>query len=141
MIVAKGDHVFFTMVNGKIVRCPRSYKILHDTEGEHFGKCTVLFRNVSGTEWTAPLRGKARAYFGARYDLRLLKVPRWPAASSFKVVGPVQQIDYVRYGEYAGPYFHPFKLGVHPILAKSGNWYRLDLGEACVYDDRGFVFP
>lgn len=88
------------------------------------------------------MKGAARAYFGHDYDGRRIKIlGRLPAAESFRAIGPAVQIDYIRRGKYAGAWYHPFKLGKHPILSKSGRWYRLDLGGGCIYNDRGFVFP
>jgi hypothetical protein len=46
----------------------------------------------------------------------------------------------VRRGKYAGAYFHPFK-SFSPTLSRSGRFYRLELRNGCVVDDRGFVFP
>ncbi len=140
MILVKGEKVWFTLPSGKKVVCPASFGMLHDVDGEHFGKCTLLVGPISRTTHAAPLRGKARDYFGRKYDAQIVRVPRIPAMGSFKEIGPVVQIDYTRRGAHKGWYFHPFKRGVHPVLSKSGRWWKLEMG-SCTWDDRGIVFP
>ena len=141
MILAKGERVIFTMAEGRPVRLPPSYAILHDVEGERFSKCSILLGPARRTQRLVEPRGAARDYFGEGYDLKLVSVPRLPTMESFRPIGRVTQIDYVRRGKYKGLYYHPFKRGTHPVLSKSGRWFKLELESGCIYDDRGIVFP
>ena len=141
MILAKGEKVIFAMTEGRPVRLPPSYAILHDVEGERFPKCSILLGPTRRTQRLVEPRGAAKDYFGKGYDLKLISVPRLPTMESFRPIGRVTQIDYVRRGKYKGLYYHPFKRGTHPVLSKSGRWFKLELESGCIYDDRGIVFP
>jgi hypothetical protein len=50
-------------------------------------------------------------------------------------------IYYVRRGVRAPDGFHhPYK-SKSPVLYKCGKLYKLDLGDGCLVDDRGYIFP
>jgi len=140
-IVIKGSRVVFILSDGRKVRLPPSYGIIHDPEGTSFSKCEVFFGPYRKTRRVAesPSR-KARQYFGPKYTPKeaIVDVPKGP----WKSVGEVVEILYERTkgSQYAGKYFHPFK-SFAPELSKSGRHYRLALRNGCIVDDRGFVFP
>jgi hypothetical protein len=143
MILVKGNRVRFTLATGRVIVCPRSYGLIHDTDGATFDKCTAIIRRVWVTGMTAPLRGEALAYYGAKFDARLVQIPRIPKV--FEEVGRVVKIEYDRPGRHEGSYYHPFvnDPAVQPILFASGSSYRLNMGHAgtCLWDDRGISYP
>lgn len=140
MILVKGERVFFAMASGRIVRCPPGNGLLHDPDGEIWPRCTTYIGPIRRTIVATATGGKAKAYFGRNYEGKAVTFSS-PPATGWREVGLAVQIDYSRRGKYAGPYFHPFKRGVHPTLFRSGKWLKLELGNGCIYDDRGFVFP
>lgn len=85
------------------------------------------------------MTSKARSYFGPNYQatIAVVDVP----SGTWKSVGKVVQIFYQRPGKYSGRYFHPFKAGFAPELFKQGRFYKLELANGCIVDDRGYVFP
>jgi hypothetical protein len=147
MILVKGQEVVVWVLgptgrNRKLVLSP-SLGIIHDQGGTEIRKCEVFVGPFTTTKRPARMTGAAAAYFGERYDGRIIKIGPRPRPEAFRVVGPIVQVNYVRRGRHRGLFFHPFKLGVHPVLSRSGRWYRitLDNGNQCIYNDRGFVFP
>lgn len=144
-LLMKGEKVVFEIAqpNGRVrkITCPASYGMLHDPDGDALPKCAAYVGPVTRTNVPAKMTSTARAYLGSSYSGRRIKIGRVPPPESFKVIGPAVQIWYVRRGKHAGLFYHPFKRGVHPVLEKSGRWYRLSLGTSCIWNDRGFVFP
>lgn len=137
-MLIKGETVVFKMADGTTKKCPESYGIVHDPDGKVLPRCVVYVGPVKRTEKPVENTGKVKAYFGRKYNPRQAIIDRPP--SSWQRVGEVVEILYVRRGRYAGSYFHPFAK-FSPTLSKSGRWYKLELRDGCIYDDRGFVFP
>lgn len=139
MVIVKGDKVIFRMRDGSTRKPPPSYGIIHDPDGKELPKCIVFVGPVRRTSVpaAAPSR-KAKAYLGRKFPPKKAIVNRPP--DSWKPIGEVVEILYERRGKYAGKYFHPFK-AFSPTLSRSGRFYRLELRNGCIVDDRGFVFP
>lgn len=137
-LIVKGEAVVFLLADGRRVKPPASYGIVHDPEGKVFSKCTIFVGPVRRTGESVGHSPNSRAYFGKKYDLRKATTGR--PNGSFKTIGQVVEIRYRRRGRYAGGYYHPFK-AFAPTLSRSGRWYKLDLRDGCIVDDRGFVFP
>jgi hypothetical protein len=140
-IVIKGSRVVFILQNGRKVRLPPSYGIIHDPEGKVLPRCEVFFGPyVKSKRIASAPSKKARKYFGSKYSPKeaTVDVPDGPWNS----IGEVVEILYERTkgSQYAGKYFHPFK-EFSPELSKSKRYYRLALRNGCIVDDRGFVFP
>lgn len=138
MIVIKGERVIFKMAGGRTVRVPAAYGIIHDPTGKQLPKCVVFVGPVRRTQQPAEGDSRSKAYFGTKYQPKraFVELPR----RTWQPVGEVVEILYVRRGKYAGSYFHPFKR-FSPSLSRSGRFYRLELRDGCIVDDRGFVFP
>lgn len=138
-LIVKGESVSLDLVGGSTLTLPRGYGFVHDPTGRVFDRCTVFVGPVKRTRRAVGHSPDTRRYFGTDYRIREALV-RIPSAATFSRVGEVEEIRYVRRGRDAGAYYHPFRAS-HPRLAKSGRWYRIELGKVCVIDDRGFVFP
>jgi hypothetical protein len=149
MIVIKGSKVSFLMADGTTYRLPSSYGIIHDPDGTDLQRCTVYFGPYTRTRRpvSKPSR-KATRYFGHKYIQRegRVNVPDGPWTD----IGEAVKIFYERTpgSQYEGPYFHNFKqryffvfMQRHPMLSTCKRYYRLQLKDGCVIDDRGFVFP
>jgi hypothetical protein len=149
VIVIKGSKVSFLMQDGTTYRLPLSYGIIHDPDGTELHRCTVYFgRYVKSHKAAAKPSRKATRYFGQKYSQReaVVNVPDGPWAD----VGETVKIFYERTqgSQYEGPYFHNFKQRYFfifkqrsPTLSKCKGYYRLQLKDGCIIDDRGFVFP
>jgi hypothetical protein len=140
-IVVKGSKVVFIMTDGREIRLPRGYGIIHDPEGKALPRCEVFFGPVKKTKRIAANpSSKVRRYFGSKYTPKegVVDVPSGPWHS----VGDANEILYERTkgSQYAGNYFHPFKR-FPPTVSKCGRYYRVSLKDGCIVDDRGFVFP
>lgn len=138
MIIIKGERVAFKMADGSVKRCPPSYGIIHDPDGRQLPRCVVFVGPVRRTQQPVEGDRKVRAYFGSDYKPKKAFVDL--PARAWHPVGEVVEILYARRGRYAASYFHPFKK-FSPSLSKSGRFYRLELRDGCIVDDRGFVFP
>lgn len=139
-IRVESDRVVFEMANGKTIRLPASYGTFHDQEGVVLPKCDVFFGPFKKTRRPVEMNRSHRRYFGADYQAVLATLPKIPK-DGWKKVGEVAQILYVRKGKRAsGGFHHPFK-SRQPTLWKAGRIYKLSLGDGCIVDDRGYVFP
>jgi hypothetical protein len=136
-IIVKGEKVVFRMKDGSQVRPPAGYGMIHDPDGKQLPKCVVFVGPVKRTQQPVESKGAAKAYFG-KLQLRKAIIAR--PGGSWKPIGECVEILYVRKGRYAGSYFHPFKK-FSPVLSRCGRYYRLELRNGCIVDDRGFVFP
>jgi hypothetical protein len=140
-IRVESDRVAFEMADGKMRRLPATYGTIHDQEGKVLPKCSVFFGPYKKLGRKVEMSRSDRRYFGGEYKAQLAKLPKIPVAG-WKEIGPVAKIFYVRKGTRApGGYHHPFAEGHRPVLFKSGRIYRLDLGSACLVDDRGYRWP
>ena len=138
MIIIKGERVVFKMADGSTKRLPPAYGMIDDPDGRQLPKCVVFVGPCRRTKEPLDGGGKARAYFGSKYPTKKAFVAL--PAKSWHPVGEVVEILYMRRGKYAASYFHPFKK-FSPTLSRSGRYYRLELRDGCIVDDRGFVFP
>jgi hypothetical protein len=140
VIVIKGSHVEFRMADGSRRRLPVSYGMIHDPDGKNFPRCSVFVGPVTRTQQPVKPSSKAVDYFGSKYIPRKAIIQGLVRSRNWVPVGEVAEIFYVRRGRHADRYYHPFKR-FNPTLSKSGRFYRLDLRDGCIVDDRGFVFP
>jgi hypothetical protein len=139
MILIKGKQVKMEMANGKIVRAPASYGIIHDPDGSQLPKCFVFIGPYKTSKKPVEMTGDAKSYFGSDYKptSAVVDVPRGP----WKSMGDVVQIFYKRPGKYAGKYFHLFDKRTTVLLSKCRNHFRLELPGGCIVNWRGFVYP
>lgn len=138
-LIVKGDHVIFRMADGSSKRLSPSYGIIHDPDGAILPKCSVFIGPCRRTSQAIEHSSKSKAYFGKKYVARKAVIAKIPQ-SGWQEIGEVKEILYERRGKHAGRYYHPFK-SFSPTLLKSGRFYRLELRNGCLLDDRGFVFP
>lgn len=140
-IQAESNRVMFEMVDGKLVRLPPSYRTLHDPTGAALPKCDVFFAPIKRTSQKVDMGRAARRYFGPEHRGVIAILPR-VKDGPWKVIGRVAVIYYARLGKRApGGFNHPFK-SRQPTLSKSSRgYYKLSLGQGCLVDDRGYVFP
>lgn len=119
---------------------PKGYGTFHDQKGLVLPKCQVFFGHWKKTSMPAKMDRSQRRYFGADHKAFMAKLPKIPV-EGWKKIGDVEMIYYVRRGKRApGGFHHPYK-SRHPVLYKQGKLFKLDLGDGCVVDDRGYVFP
>jgi hypothetical protein len=137
-VVLKGTRVSFLDPDGKEVKLPSAYGLLHDVDGEQFSKCSAFIGPFTRTSKRVPLEGQAKHYLGREYGFVVrTNIP----TTGWKLVSRIAKvIRYDRTGKHARPFEHPFRFSPLPLY-RSGRFYRLDLGTLCVWDDRGFVFP
>jgi hypothetical protein len=139
VILIKGDAVAFETDEGKIVRLPRRYGIIHDPSGKQLPRCETYFGPYRTVGGHIEMTREAKHYFGRSYRPRKVVVDR--PKGPWNPVANVVKIFYVRKGAIAPGGFHHSFRGAPLELAKSGKFYRLSLGNGCIVDDRGFVFP
>jgi hypothetical protein len=147
-IRVESHRVGFELSRGRILMLPPSYGTFRDPSGNILPKCDVFFGPWKKTRERADMNASHKRYFGASHRATLAILPKIPM-TGWKRIGEVTQIFYVRRGTRApGGYHHEYKRrgwiwknGRKPILSKNGRLYKLSLGEGCVVDDRGYVFP
>lgn len=148
MILIKGDCVQFDMAGGGKIIVPERYGIIHDTEGQELDRCDIFIGPFRRTSRRVQMDKRAKDYFGKEYHARgaTVDVPKGP----WNPVGEVVQIWYRRPAsekpaKYKGVYYHPFYKRMFKrkpvMLSRCGRFYRLELPEGCIANDRGFVFP
>ena len=148
----KGDHVAFSTAENPDPRTPDlqlppRYGIVHDPKGEVLPRCVVYFASYRVVKKRAVISPEAKKYFGAQYEPDAVQVTR-PPRGAWGKVALVTRIFYVRgrrkpNARAPGGYHHSFA-GQPLVLEQSGLFYRLSLtpgSNACIIDDRGFVFP
>lgn len=139
-IRVESDRVAFDFANGKSLKLPAHYGTFHDQNGIVLPKCEVFFGPWKKTKQPAKMDRSQRRYFGADHKAFMAKLPQIPV-DGWKKVGDVVMIYYVRRGTRAPDGFHhPYK-SKSPTLYKCGRLYKLALGDGCLVDDRGYVFP
>jgi len=147
-ILIKGDHVRFEMTDGSMVTLPEAHGIIHDPEGYQLPYCDVYFGPFETTRQRVELTKKAKAYFGRGYEGNRAIVDV-PIEGPWEPIGESIQIFYKRRGKDTRKFYHPKKQPVRlsrctARVARegaSGTFYRLELPNGCVLDDRGFVWP
>jgi len=126
--------------------------MLYDPSGRAWPSCSLLFASFTkGPEEKDP-PDDAIDFYGSRYIVHRGTVSL-PAKnlSSWRKIGPIEEIEYTRPGTRApGDFGHLFgkrrwqalyKQGRLPILYVLGRTHRLELGRGCIVDDRGIVHP
>jgi hypothetical protein len=140
-IRVEATRVAFEMASGRLLTLPSSYGQIHDQEGKILPKCQIFFGPFKKTRRPVKMNSSHRRYFGTDYRATLAVLPDIPM-DGWKKIGEVAQIFYVRKGTRApGGFHHPYKSEHRPVLYKSGRLYKLDLGEHCRVDDRGYRWP
>ena len=140
-IKVKANAVMLEDMNGKLIRLPRSYGMLHDPEGTDFARCDVYFGPYKMTRAKAPMDSSAKWYFGRTYEAKGVRIDGLRLDGPWKHVAGVRKIFYYRRGVRApGGFHHAFHRS--PLeLSKCGKFYKLTLPGGCIVDDRGFVWP
>lgn len=145
MLIAKGYRVVFKMQDGKTVKPPASYAMLHDEDGRDWPRCSALIIPIHprGT----PLSGasKARTYFGhTPVAASAVLPPR--SLGEWHRVGPIAQVLYSRRrprglpASHQADYYHPIEKGT-ATLYRRDRWYRMELGPGCQWNWRGIIKP
>lgn len=149
MLIAKGYDVFFKMLDGRTVRAPRPYALLHDSKGQDWPSCSALVAPFVRTGGLIRNKDEAEKYFGYEPRAGRLVMPT-RRISEWSLLGEAVEIDYWRPGEEEGDFFHPFtrtggwwifKTGEYPLVYRLNGMLRAELGGGCDWTDRGFVSP
>lgn len=137
-ILVKGRDVRLVMTDGRVLRSPRSYGMIHDPSGTILSSSMVYIGPFRRSARDVDLDANGQEYFGSDYDARAasLTIPVGP----WKDLGEVHQIIYDRdRGEYAAnrPYEHVFSRS--PEASQAGAWRRLELPLGSRLNWRGFL--
>jgi len=152
MIICKGSHVHFIMMDGNKISARGS--MLHDPSGRYWPKNSMLvttFQRGSRKATDKEREGAPKEYLGRTHEAHVGSVELPPKAlSEWDYVGEIKTILYVRPGRKApGRYYHHFgqrrieafwRKG-HAHLYKRGGAYRFQMGRKSIADDRGIVTP
>lgn len=139
-ILIKGKGVSLLMTDGRVLRSPRTYGMIHDPSGVYLPPSDVYIGPYELTRSGVDLDRSGKQYFGSRYDAELASVS--PPSGAWRHIGHADEILYDRdRGVYSAPipYAHEFK---HPVsVSQNGSWKRLELPPGAVVNWRGFVSP
>ena len=141
-VLVKGSKVVFLMKDGSKIRPSAGCGIIHDPDGQAFNRCVVYVGPVVHTRRKPnSIPSKATRYYGRNYAPHVVQV-QVPIDGPWREIGEVVEILYerTRGSQYEGKYFHIFKRR-SPRLSRCKGYYRLELQDGCIVDDRGFVFP
>jgi hypothetical protein len=154
VLLVLGLDVSFEMAKGGEVVLPPEDGMMHDQKGRAWPKCSLLFGPFEeSAEEETELDEDAVQWFGDEYEAMRGMVDRPPKelARAWRVLGKVRRVIYYRTGVLHPDLFEHefgrrrvqalFKKGDLPVLYERGAFLRLELGRACVVDDRGIVFP
>jgi len=160
VLFALGDDVGFKLKGvRRRLDLPASICILRDDDGAKWPKDSLLLMRIParGRQSTDDeTSGAPRWWLGDDYDAETSMIDTPPKAlSSWKLVGDVEKIWYVRFGTKApGQFKHRFNKarGLWHIVAwikgkrevklyKRGAMYRIELGGGAVVNDLGLVWP
>lgn len=143
-MICKGRLVTFETMDGAFLATPRDWLLWHDTEGDFIGQCVLLvapgqkhFKGRSSSD--SDQQEKLDRYYGDSvkdWKTLLVDIPQ----GGWKPMGLIRRILYVRDGEYAGRYQHPFAEPQQLYECLSPPAVKIDLGE-CVWNHRGIVSP
>lgn len=152
MLTAKGYEVGLRKksrgaANGRMIRPPKSFALLHDPSGSDWPRCSLLIAPFQRTRREVDY-APAVEYFGYQPSGGGLTLPPRDL-NLWTFVCEVDAIDYWRPGvDYEGDYEHYFKGRGYvwgdeqfPKVYRRGRVYRLELGGACVVNWRGIVAP
>jgi hypothetical protein len=155
-LICMGRDVAFVLKSGHEFSASRKRDgMLYDGSGHYWPRCSLLIAPFeNGTSET----DDGRDYFGrdsAVYEGRINLPPR--SLKSWRNLGEIKDVYYDRAGTKAnGPFHHafhkprgvwkliwPFKRKTHgpAILYAYKGFYRIELPEGCIVDDRGIVLP
>lgn len=144
MLIAKGYRVIFALQDGRKVRPPAGYAMLHDEDGRDWPRCSALVMPIRMSRDEVK-DGKARSYFGhAPAAARVVLPPR--ALGLWQRVGVIDTVLYTRRrprglpASHQADYFHPIEKGT-ATLYRRGRWYRMELGSGCQWNWRGIIRP
>jgi hypothetical protein len=153
VLVVKAHAVSFVMRGGRRIKPPATAGLIHDENGQHWPRCSVLVMPYRPGTRRGQLTTAARRYFGAGYDARVSTLDLPPRdLGDWTELGAVERIFYTRAGAiFGGTRFqHKYKAGGWHFaftgrraatLYRRGGAYRLELGAGCVVNRRGFVAP
>lgn len=158
MLVAKGRRIEVVLVDGRRLRAPMGWEMLHDDSGDAWPPCSLLITAYrKGRRAARNPPSDAKQWLGKSYHAHLGSV-RLPAVdlSSWRVGGYVDELFYTRTGLRApGPFVHAFnkprgiwhivfrlKGGASRVtLYQSSRAWRLDLPENCLVTGAGIIYP
>lgn len=146
MALEERGYMWAFMLPGREVNYPRfEWMIGHDPGGVEWPSSEALIsrQRIRRGRLAGHVPDQARRFYGHGvpvYGTRF-KVPapgvRW------RKLGACEWIFYDRTGVHEGPFYHPFK-PPPPLLVgdvDGQTFYRLQLGNDCILDERGFVKP
>jgi hypothetical protein len=145
MLVAKGFGVICRMTDGRTIRAPFRYALLHDESGHDWPSCSALVMPIQIRRDDEPVDDSAaRSYFGTQPlgcdgETPSRNLSRW------RPVGQIDQIDYTRECpkrecRLEDDYWHPIERG-EARLYRLGRMLRIELGGGCKWNWRGIVRP
>lgn len=157
-IFVRGDIVSVLLTTDVLVELPEDWGLIHDPSGMCTDKCEVFIAPYSQgrrlrTSEVPKVGRDARAYYGNTDQLHdaTIEIPRGP----WERVGDIRCINYDRYGELEGPYYHdtdvPKKRSDRAILLRQRRSetllgqrvkaFRISLPDGCKITQHGFVWP
>lgn len=150
MLIAKGFAVTFIMDDGRRIKAPAGYALLHDQDGTDFPRCSGFVMPFQHSARDPEVdNATARTYFGHQpFRGSAAAPPR--ALSAWRRVGDLDdmEVDEILYTRrrprslpvtHGARYFHPFK--GRATLYRHGRLFRIELGAGCVWNARGVVTP
>jgi hypothetical protein len=157
-IFVRGDIVSVVLTNDVEVSLPEDWGLIHDPSGKCTDQCEVFIapyshgRRLRNSE-VQKVGRDARAYYGNGAELHeaTVELPIGP----WERVGDIACINYDRYGELEGPYYHdtdvPKKRSERAILFRQRQYrtllgqrvkaFRISLPDGCKITEHGFVWP
>ncbi len=154
----RGDLVSIEMTNGYLVEMPGDWGLIHDPSGACVDRCEVFVapysrgRKLRDSE-ARKVGSDAIAYYGSDTSLYLssFAIPHGP----WLFEGDISCINYDRYGELKGPYYHDtdvpkkraeraklFRQKRSEVLCgKRVRAFRISLPDGCKINAHGFVWP
>ena len=157
-IFIRGDIVSILLTTDVMVELPEDWGLIHDPSGDCVDRCEVfiapysLGRRLRNSE-ARRVGEDARAYYGNTDELHdsTVEIPKGP----WDRVGDISCINYDRYGELKGPYYHDTdvskKRSERAILFRQRHYevlvgqrckaFRISLPDGCKINAHGFVWP
>lgn len=133
------------MKDGRTVRAPIRYALLHDESGRDWPGCSALVMPIQTHRDDETVDDRAaRSYFGTQPlggygDTPSRNLSRW------RYAGEIEQIDYTRECpkrecQLEDDYWHPIENGT-AHLYRLGRLLRIELGSGCKWNWRGIIRP
>jgi len=146
-LLVRGDLVKLELDDGRVIDVPDSWGLVHDLSGKILHRCDLFiapYQTVNNKSASIPYKIKkaAKSYFGVgEGDLVTgsVAIPTGP----WHHIGSVSIIYYQRWGSKrkSGLFHHDFDFPVELYQQIDKNAYRLALPDACIINERGFVWP